>query len=151
MPRFNLLTILRQATRNEEIVLLSLIAAVCLLNFPLQHYIILSRFQHYAAGICVVAVGFLIQLVWSWRQIGLWGRLTFLASGLYLAGFAGLFFINPWLDSSVSLQTESQMTEKDIYAAIFAVSGIPVGLIWIRWCSEEFQNKHGRKEQVTDD
>lgn len=145
MPRFNVLTICRQLVRNEEIVLLSLIGAVALINFPLQHHIILSRFQHYSLAIFVVAVGFLLQLVWSWRKMGLWGRLTFATSALYLAGFAGLFYLNPWLDSSVSLQTESQMTEKDIYAAIFAISGIPVGLIWIRWCVEELQAERSRK------
>jgi hypothetical protein len=90
-----LLRALRENIRHREILLLSMVVAVVLLQTPLQHYMTLSRFQHYAIGVFAVATGFLLQMVIAWRGLSLWGRLAMLASALYLGAFGLVCYQNP--------------------------------------------------------
>lgn len=139
--------------RHQEWVLVSFFCAVGIISTPLQHYISLSRFQHYSFGLAAIACGFLVQTVFSWRTVSFWGKLTLLGSFLYLGAFASVFYLNPWLDWNVSLETESQTEERRRLAAYFAFAGVPLAYIWSRWAIDKYNAavKAQRKSAAEDE
>ena len=128
----------RDRLRHQECVLLSFICAVGIISTPMQHYIPLSRFQHYSFGLAAISAGFLIQSVFSWRTVSFWGKLTLVGSFLYLGSFAAVFYCNPWLDWNVSLETDSQTEDRHKLAAYFAFAGVPLAYIWSRWAIDKY-------------
>jgi hypothetical protein len=128
----------RDRLRHQECVLLSFFCAIIIVSTPVQHYISLSRFQHYSFGLAAISIGFLIQTVVSWRTVSFWGKLTLLSSFLYLGAFAAVFYCNPWLDWNVSLETDSQTEERHKLAAYFAFAGVPLAYIWSRWAIDKY-------------
>jgi hypothetical protein len=131
-----LLRALRENIRHREILLLSMVVAVVLLQTPLQHYMTLSRFQHYAIGVFAVATGFLLQMVIAWRGLSLWGRLAMLASALYLGAFGLVCYQNPWLDVSFDMQTALQEEMRPRFAVAFLCAGFGVSFFWANWFYE---------------
>jgi glucan phosphoethanolaminetransferase (alkaline phosphatase superfamily) len=137
------LRFIRSFFRNQELVFLALLCAVAVQQFPLQRHIEISRLQHYSLAAYVVALGFMLQMVWSWRHLTTWGRVTLGCSSAYLGTFAMYFYSSPWLDSRVSLQTEGQSTELQMYLIIFGVVGAFVGILWIIWNIDERRRSRG--------
>jgi hypothetical protein len=115
---------------------LSIVASIAILQTPLQHEITLSRFQHYSIGVFAVALGFLLQIVVSWRHHTKWGRLAMLASVLYLGGFGLICYQNPWLDGNFDLTTKSQEEWRPRFAGIFLMAGFAVSFFWAKWLQE---------------
>ena len=97
-----------------------------------------------------MALGFALQIIWSWRRLTIWGRITLGLSALYLGTFAIYFYSHPWLDIRVSLQTEGQSEELQLFMLAFGIFGGAVAIMWICWNRDERKrlNKH-LQEQPT--
>lgn len=130
--------------------LLSLFAAVAVLATPLQHYINLSRFQHYAFAVGTVGVGFLLQSVLSWRYISWPGRLALGSCFIYLGAFSWICYSNPWLDWNFDLQTNLQAEQRHGFAFAFAIAGLPIGYFWSLWAVDKQRKAHraARREHM---
>jgi hypothetical protein len=137
---------IRDSVRHREFLLLSLGAAVWALQTPLQHYIELSRFQHYAIGIFCIAAGFLLQTALSWRYYSLSGRLAMISSTLYLTAFGLVCFHNPWLDPNFDLQTQYQETTRPMFGGGFLVAGFICSFFWATWMNEGNKAKKKARE-----
>ena len=128
---------LRKQLRHQEITLLMFLAAIALLKFPLQHYITLARFQHYGLCLYIWSLGFILQTIWSWRQLTARGRTCLISTGLYIGLFAVIFYESPWLDSRMAVQTDEQNILRLLYAALCALCGLIDAIIWLFWLLEK--------------
>lgn len=128
---------MRKNLRHQEIALVLFIVAIVLFKFPLQHHITLSRFQHYGICLYVWALGFLLQLIWSWRTLTIRGRTAMISTGSYVALFALIFYSNPWLDVKMAVQTDEQNFLRSLYGLLCAVLGFVVAVIWLAWVLED--------------
>lgn len=147
----NLVRTLRENIRYQEFIALSFVLAFILVSFPLQRHIEISRYQHYSFGLYTIAVGFLIQAVWSWRQVNRWGRVTLVCASIYFTVFASFFYTNPWLGNA-DLATEQQLAEKQNTAISLLVAAIPLCIVWIVWNSEQDTSpKRKTKSSKNDD
>ena len=132
----NLLNTLKNQVRHQEICLLTFILAFATLKFPLQHHIILARYQHYGICLYIWSLGFVLQTVWSWRKLTPKGRLCLLATGAYVGSFALIFYQSPWLDSRMAIQTDEQDAFLLVYRLVCAVFGFIVSVTWLAWLME---------------
>jgi hypothetical protein len=114
--------------------------AFALLKFPLQHYITLSRFQHYGICLYVWSLGFFLQTIWSWRRLTVRGRTCLLTTGYYVATLAMIFYQNPWLDTRMAVVTEEQELLKGLFVLICGLFGFIVAIIWVIWIVERKPN-----------
>ncbi|MGD9679641.1 MAG: hypothetical protein AB7W16_00540 [Candidatus Obscuribacterales bacterium] len=109
------------------------ILALVILCLKPQHYVSMSRFQHYGIAFAIFGLGYLLETALSWKTLHKWARGSYLGTGL-LFGSAGLiFWFCPWLDVNLSVQT----AETDMYRTILLVSyltfSVGVGAAWARW------------------
>lgn len=118
-------------------VLVGMMLAVVAVSFPLQHHMTLSRFQHYAIGISIWALGYLIQLAISWRALGAWGRATLVYACFYMASIAFVIYTNPWLDHTVQLQTNSQGAATRDFLVGFGAETVLLAVMLLVWNAEE--------------
>lgn len=112
------------------------LAGLALFKFPLQHHMILARFQHYGLCLYVWSLGFFFQTIWSWRYLTGIGRASLLSTGTYLAIFGFIFYESPWLDSRMAVQTEEQDLLRLAYAAAGALFGSIIVILWLVWMLE---------------
>jgi hypothetical protein len=140
----NIVKNLKNQVRHQEICLLSFILAFAMLKFPLQHHIILARYQHYGICLYIWSLGFFLQTVWSWRKLTPKGRLCLLATGSYVGTFALIFYQSPWLDSRMAIQTDEQEAFRLVYTLICVLFGFLVSVTWLAWLVE-------RKSPVKED
>lgn len=108
-----------------------------LFKFPLQHYITLSRFQHYGICLYVWALGFFLQTIWSWKSLTLRGRVCLLSTGCYAGIIARIFYENPWLDSNMAIQTNELCKQKMLFTFLCSLLGFIVFVFWLVWAIEE--------------
>ncbi len=134
--------------RHLELVLIAMIIAVVARNFPLQHYMPLSRYQHWSIALYIWALGFFIQAAWSWRKLTTNGKIALIAAGTYVSGAAMALYTNPWLDTTVSLQTTEQAETRYLLSAVWAVGGVLVGIVWMRWGLVELDYLKRKEEQM---
>lgn len=118
-------------------VVLAMVLGVAARSIPLQHYIPLSRYQHWAIALLVWSLGFFIQTVWSWRKLTISGRVALLTGGVYVCSAALVMYFNPWLDTSISLQTTEQEAMRIQLGFGWAGAGLVVGMVWMRWGLQE--------------
>lgn len=135
------LSFIQKHLRHQEISILMLVAAFCLLKFPLQHYFVLSRFQHYGICMYVWTLGYLLQTVWSWRQLSRRGRACLISTAIYLGSFATIFYENPWLDTRMAVETEETGVQRIFYAGLSALLGFVVCVFWLAWMLEKLSKK----------
>lgn len=129
-----------QKLTNHWWIVLGLVVTIAILSFPLQHHIILSRFQHYGIALYAVVAGYLLQLFASWRKSGVWSRSALLASVVYYGALATVFLLNSWLDGTVALESEDQIALRHYLAAGFGIVSFPLGFAWLRaWAEEDLQ------------
>jgi len=117
------------------------VLAFSLYKFPLQHHITLARFQHYGICLYVWALGFVLQVIWSWKRLSARGRACQISTALYVGTFALIFYENPWLDSRMSVQTMEQDFLRLAYAILCALFGLVVSVIWVFWLLEQKPNE----------
>jgi hypothetical protein len=109
----------------------SLVLAGVVLLIPLQLYYPLARYQHYGLAIFVWGVGYLVQLVWTWKSTRFWSRLSYLFLALYLTTLGLFFYANPWLDPRFSVQTEAQQNFRALVGNLYVGLALPVLLVSI--------------------
>lgn len=128
---------------------MAFIVAFFIIKTPLQKLMELSRFQHYAYALATCAIGFLLQLIWSWQALPFWGRISLISSGLYFAGVAGILYCNPWLDAKVAVQTPAQDELRPIILFICLLGGILLTGTFIGWSMDEskIRQKKNQEEQ----
>jgi hypothetical protein len=100
---------------------------------PLQHYITLSRYQHWAIALFIWSLGFFFQCIRSWNRISVLGRIALLCGGLYVSSAATALYMNPWMDTTVSLETTEQAESRFIFSVLWAAGGLLVGILWMVW------------------
>lgn len=127
-------------------VFLLLILSVIALSVPLQHYISLGRYQHYAIGIALLGSGHVLQVLVSWKQFPTWGRISVLLTGVFLLGVAYVFWSNPWLDVKVAVQTEGREELRSQMLFAYMCSAAAIVLCYLKWRSEERRIKQQKSD-----
>lgn len=128
---------LRLKFRHQWVILISLVVALIVFNIPLQRYITLARWQHYALCLAPVSIGYLIQLIVSWCRLRFWGRTSLSLSAVYLAAFAIVIYTNPWLDPRSQLETSYQGSIQQIFGLGFLTFGLILAIALLAWNCEE--------------
>lgn len=128
-----------QATRQCRLVLLFAVLALVVLCLKPQHYVSMSRFQHYGMAFTVFGLGYILETALSFKTLHKWARGSYLGTGM-LFGSAGLiFWLCPWLT--------------DMYRTILLVSyltfSVGVGAVWARWIIED-SNKYEDSKKYED-
>lgn len=121
------------------------IIGLLVLFTPIQQHIPMGRFQHYGISIGCFGLGFLLQMLVSWKALGKWGRVSYVTSFAFfdLVGLA--FYMNPWLDYRVSIQTQENEATKGILIICYLFCSLAVVGSWIKWILEE--NKQAESGQ----
>jgi hypothetical protein len=135
--------LLKSAT-NLEVVLVALPLAFCLQFIPFQHYMSLSRFQHYSFTLFLGGAGFLLQSILSWRRIGLCGRVALVGTATYWLSLASVLLFNPWMDIEGSMSSELQLVFEHQMACLFSFFMLPVVASWFAWAMESRNPGHAR-------
>ncbi len=143
--KMTLLSVIKTQLRHQEINLVMFLAGLALFRIPLQHYFTLARYQHYGICLAVWAMGFVFQVIWSWKSLTKLGRASLLSTGIYLAAFALVFYYSPWLDTRMAVQTEEQDIQRICYATIGALFGGFTVLLWLFWL---FERKDSERTQT---
>ena len=116
---------------NIAIFFFSLIA-IAIALIPLQHYINLSRPQHYGMAISTLGTGYLLQAVLSWGKFTKWERLCYLTTGAFFESVGIIFMQNPWLDSKSTVPTAEQEELRKNLIACYLFFGLLMCSIWLR-------------------
>lgn len=132
---------LRFKFRHQGVILISLVFALIVFNVPLQHFITLARWQHYALCLVPVSVGYLLQLAISWRRLRFWGRTCLTLSAVYLAAFAIVIYTNPWLDPGSQLETTYQSSLQRAFGLGFLAFGLILTIALLAWNREEKERR----------
>ncbi len=113
------------------------IAGLFVLFTPIQLHIPMGRFQHYGLAIACFGLGFLMQVLFSWKALGKWGRTSYMTSFAFFALVGLAFYLNPWLDYRVSIQTQENEATKGILIICYLFCSLAVVGSWIKWILEE--------------
>jgi len=133
---------------HQLLIFIFLFLAVATILTPLQHYIALSRYQHWGLGLFIFALGHIIQLIWSWQSLGRWMRISYLWSALYISSAGILFFANPWLDARISLESSRQDKLRSHMILTYSVLALPAVWFWIK-CFQEMRGKRTEEKDNT--
>jgi len=129
-----------RSSRYRLVHLLTLLGVITL-TVPMQHYMSLGRYQHYAMGIALFGLGYIVQLLVAWKRFPTWGRISLCLTGIFLLGVAYVFWSNPWLDWKVAVQTEGKEEfRSQLMTAYLCSAGIIVAS-WIKFGTEEHRLK----------
>lgn len=133
--------------RQHGIVGLCVLIAVIIYYVPLQHFMPLSRFQHYSFCLCSLAAGLCLQSLFCWRTLGLWGKLSMLSGALFVGSCACFFYTNPWLGNP-DLATDEQLYGRQRFIIFLTVALVPVSYFWIRFgCQKQPQTQRDKSAE----
>lgn len=135
----------RQDRRYELIVLFTALAIIAA-SVPLQRFINLARFQHYAISVTLFGAGYLIQALLSWNKLLKWGKISYLITGAFCLSIAVIFWLNPWLDFKVSVSTEEKDHLRSTFFMAYAFTAPLVVLAWIKWAVDDHKYKKSLKQ-----
>ncbi|MBU6452974.1 MAG: hypothetical protein KGS72_14410 [Cyanobacteria bacterium REEB67] len=130
----------RKTSRHRLIILFAVLAATVYF-VPLQKFITLGRFQHWGLAISLLAVGYLLQTIWSWKDFSRWARIAYLSSCLFWTIVAATFYNNPWLDSKMALQTPANEQARPFLVGGYLILFIYLGAVYAKWAREEEKEK----------
>ncbi len=122
---------------RHSIVLSGGLIGLFILFTPIQHYVPLGRFQHYGLAIGCFGLGYFFQTLASWKRLGKWGRISYMTSFTFFALVGLAFYMNPWLDYRVSIQTSQNEATKGILIICYLFCSLAVVGSWIKWILEE--------------
>lgn len=128
-------------TRRYNLVVLFALLSLLTVQIPVQHFVDLGRFQHYAIAVALFAFGYITQTIFSWRELSRWARFTYLITAVFFASLAIVFYYNPWLDFKMRLPSpEREVTRSFIIFTYLTLSVIMAG-IWLKLAHEESKEK----------
>ena len=131
--------------QNTVIFGFSLLAIAIVLT-PLQHYINLSRPQHYGLAISALGTGYLLQAALSWRKFTKWERLCYLSTGIFFESVGVIFMENSWLSGRSTVTTEEQEGIRRNIIACYLFFGFFMCCIWLRLIYENVRSSAKNKE-----
>lgn len=139
---------LQEKLKDYLIVLLSLATALAVVLYPLQLHVSLGRSQHYGLSVFILGLGYIVQVVWSWRSLKRWARAGYAATGFYLASIGVVLYANPWLDPRVTVVTSEKENIRALIVWIYTVLGLPLAYIYFEWmrADEAAYRRKGRKD-----
>ncbi|MBI5174611.1 MAG: hypothetical protein HY986_17130 [Candidatus Melainabacteria bacterium] len=130
-------TSLWHRTRRYHIIIFWAMLALGVLYTPLQHSFTLGRYQHWGLSITCLGIGYLLQVIWSWRDYTKWARISYLSTACYFLFVGFTFYANPWLDARMSLQTEEQMGRRSLMLVAYFVMSLALSAVWMKWIRAE--------------
>lgn len=127
---------------SQNVLLFSFVfLAVLTYLVPMQKYLPLSRFQHYGLATFVFGMGYLVQLVWSWKLLSRWYRIAYFMSSGYILTASLILYANPWLDSAASMYTETQKALRYVIVGGFGIMFLPLFYSWYQTTPKETNSK----------
>lgn len=136
------------SSRYRLVIVAALLAFVIVKCIRIQDYMPLGRYQHWGIGIFVFGCGYLLQTLWSWRVLGVWARISYIATGLFFTSVGTVFYQNPWLDYKVAIQTAQNEELRGYLVIGYLLFSVVIAVIWARWIYEESKAKKGGKSPV---
>ena len=124
-------------TRRYHIIIFWAMLALGVLYTPLQHSFTLGRYQHWGLSITCLGIGYMLQVIWSWRDYTKWARISYLSTACYFLFVGFTFYANPWLDARMSLQTEEQMGRRSLMLVAYFVMSLALSAVWMKWIRAE--------------
>jgi len=128
------------------IVLAGGLIGLWLLFTPIQKYMPLGRFQHYGIAIISFGLGYFFQTFVSWKRLGKWGRISYITSFSFFVLVGLAFYLNPWLDYRVSIQTSENESTKGILIVCYLFCSLAVVGSWVKWILEENKKAENQVE-----
>jgi hypothetical protein len=130
--------------KDYVLILTGLAVAFFIHSIPLQLYMPLGRYQHYGLSIFALGLGYVLQIVWSWKNLKLWARLGYIGTGLYLTSIGMVLYANPWLDSRVAIMTEEKEDWKILIGWFYTFLAMPLTFIYLGWIKEDHRAQKRR-------
>jgi len=139
--------VLREKLKDYCLVLAAIVAALVVLLTPLQLYMPLGRYQHYGLCVFVLGMGYILQIVWSWRSLKRWPRLGYTATALYLCSVGMVLYANPWLDARMAVITEQKENLRALIGWTYTIFGVILAFIYLEWMQADYRGRRrkGRK------
>jgi hypothetical protein len=119
--------------------------AVILVLLPMQHFMSLSRPQHYGLGLGILSLGYLLQTCLSWKKFGRWERACYLATGIFFASIGIVFLQNSWLDISNAVQTDEQLEQRKVILACYLFFALVMSGMWLTLIISNMKARAQRK------
>lgn len=119
-------------SRGNTLVIALGLVAIAVILIPVQHYLAVARYQHYGAGLCVFAFGYLLQACVSWHNLKKWAKVSYLTTGFFFFALGVVLIYNPWLDGRVSPRTEAHESLRKVIQGFYLFSGLVVTAAWFR-------------------
>jgi cytochrome b561 len=127
-----------------RLILFFAIASLTFFLFPIQHYVTISRFQHWGVAVAMLGIGFLLETACLFKKLDRWACRCYLSTGLFFASVAVVLYTNPWLDPRVKIQTTETDRMECIFIVAYLVFCIYLAAVWTKWIIEESRNKIAR-------
>lgn len=117
--------------QNSIVILGSSLLALAIFVIPLQHFIELSRPQHYGLALLILGSGYLLQSALSWRRLSKLERLCYITTGLFFETVSVIFMENSWLGSKSTVPTEAQEGLRKNLMAYYLFFGFLMCCLWL--------------------
>lgn len=117
--------------------LIMAIIALIVLKTPLQHYVSLGRYQHIGIAIFLFGMGYVMQMIWSWRTWSKWARVSNIATSLFFCSVGIFFYANSWVDNSVADPTTEKMLLRSLFIGIYCFFSFMVAALWLKSMHED--------------
>jgi hypothetical protein len=132
--------------QNVFVIVFALVAFAIVLT-PLQHYVTLSRSQHYGLSLCALGIGYFVQVFIGWTKLSKWERLCYLTTACFFTSVAYVFMQNSWLDAKSSVQTEEQEATRKIIVSCYLVFGLFMCGMWLRLIFDNMKSNSAQKQR----
>jgi hypothetical protein len=116
------------------------LAAVIIFT-PLQHYMTLSRMQHYGSSVFVFGIGYLVQLAVQWKKTSPLGRFAYCLTSFYYCSAALVLMNNPWMDPKSGAPTDDELIFRSRFILGYFALGLAMTLLWLRLSLLEYLEK----------
>ncbi|HEY9784131.1 MAG TPA: hypothetical protein V6D17_01930 [Candidatus Obscuribacterales bacterium] len=133
-------------TKRYHLVVLSAVLALLSLGTPIQQFVSIGRYQHYAIAIGLFSLGYIAQALYSWKEIGRWARISYFATGFFFMSVSVIFYLNPWLDYKVAVPTEEHDRFRNLLVAVYLVLSLALTCVWLKLAHED--NKARQREKL---
>lgn len=135
--RSNSATSLLKRSGRYFIIIIFALVALAVIIYPLQHVITLGRYQHWGLSITCLGVGYLLPVIWSWKEYTKWARISYFTTAVYFLFVGFTFYSNPWLDTRMSLQTDRQAAMRQLLVIVYFVMSLVLSGVWMKWIRAE--------------
>lgn len=132
-------------TRRYHLVILFALLSVGVWLTPVQHMISIGRFQHYAMAVFLFSCGYFVQAGFSWKELSKLARFSYIATGLFFASVAAVFFQNPWLIDRAAVASEEKMQMRTTMLISYMVVSIMLGIVWLKVAYDEAMEKRNKQ------